>query len=260
MFLEVQYDANLNHAHGLNADATENAAIIGLAIEGEPGVIDYGIVSIEDDGPSPTGNLDDYEPLPMDGGEGGDDDYLDPPGPPEPWPGLEAGDPLLSFTLLPGGNGREVSAAATSNRARARNLELEEGEDGRWMLSWDYTNPGDNNQDGWVGVTDLTQIGQNYMARLRNSWDDPLRQSPCLISTPTRLARSTPAILRRSVRTIRRKSSSMRSSCLTQSWRNTLQSARCAWRTWGPTPVRRYGSPTPSARSTLRGAGIAWLR
>jgi hypothetical protein len=77
--------------------------------------------------------------------------------------------------MLFDGAQRAISSAATSNRARARNLELTPEEDGRWTLSWDYTNPGDNNQDGQVGVTDLTQIGQHYLTRLGDSWSDPLR-------------------------------------------------------------------------------------
>jgi hypothetical protein len=48
-------------------------------------------------------------------------------------------------------------------------------EDGNWVLSWDYTNPGDNNQDGLVSINDLTPIGSNYNNDVSNNWDDPLR-------------------------------------------------------------------------------------
>lgn len=139
LYISVDYDANQNRAEAISFDAGAGDSVIGLAVEACPGVIEFGATAIGADAVLPADTM------------------------------------LLSFKLLPGGDERAVSAAPSSKRAMARNLELKQGEDGRWTLSWDYTNPGDNNQDGIVGVTDLTQIGQNFMTRVANSWDDPLR-------------------------------------------------------------------------------------
>ena len=87
-------------------------------------------------------------------------------------PAVKPGDALVSLQLIDG-PARTVSAAE-GNLVRARNLELTET-DGAWKLSWDYTNPGDTNQDGMVTVNDLTPIGMHYGETVDNSWDDPLR-------------------------------------------------------------------------------------
>jgi len=139
LYISVDYDANQNRAEAISFDAGAEGSVIGLAVEAEPGVIEFGATAVGADAVLPADTA------------------------------------LMSFKLLPGGDERAVSAAPSSKRAMARNLELSQGEDGRWTLSWDYTNPGDNNQDGIVGVTDLTQIGQNFLAKVANSWDDPLR-------------------------------------------------------------------------------------
>jgi len=184
LFLAIDYDATVNHAHNLNASGTDQDQVIGLAVEGHAGTIETGLIAIPGgDAPSPAGDLTDVDPVEGDDNppplpkpdQGGDDDDDMWPDNPEPWSGWSSGDKLVAFTLLPGANMRSTSAANTNNRSRARNLSLVEGDDERWTLSWDYTNPGDNNQDGLVGVTDLTQIGQNYMSRIGDAWNDPLR-------------------------------------------------------------------------------------
>lgn len=87
---------------------------------------------------------------------------------------VRAGDSILKFRLISGPSERGVSEVASSARARARNLELSQNGD-HWVLSWDYTNPGDANQDGEVGIGDLTPIGAHFLQKVSNTWDDPLR-------------------------------------------------------------------------------------
>ncbi|MBN2080579.1 hypothetical protein JW859_00075 [bacterium] len=181
LFLAINYDATFNHAYNLDTSGADQAQVLGLAVEGHAGTIEAGLVAVGDaEGPSPAGDLTDVDPveggdeLPQPEPDGGDDDDMYPDDP-EPWPGWAAGDPLVAFTLLPGADTRAASSVNTNNRGRARNLSLVKGDDDRWTLSWDYTNPGDNNQDGLVGVTDLTQIGQNYLTRITDAWGNPLR-------------------------------------------------------------------------------------
>jgi hypothetical protein len=181
LFLAINYDATYNHTQNLNASGADQAQVIGLALESNAGTIEAGLVAVADAGDvNPAGDLSDVDPVegggdmpvPVDPADDGDEMYPDVP---EPWQGWTAGDHLVTFTLLPGADTRSTSGAATNNRSRARNLSLQKGDDDRWTLSWDYTNPGDNNQDGLVGVTDLTQIGQNYLAHIGDSWNSPLR-------------------------------------------------------------------------------------
>ncbi|MCH7472994.1 hypothetical protein IIA79_08600 [bacterium] len=142
MFFSLDYDAALNHAGGLSVDAAgAGDSVIALALEVQPGRIDYGIAATA--------------------GAGG--------------PAVAAGDPLLSFRLVNGAALRVASAAGTGGQSRARNLELGQNDEEKWVLSWDYTNPGDTNQDGEVGIQDLTPIGRHYLETVENSWDDPLR-------------------------------------------------------------------------------------
>jgi hypothetical protein len=93
----------------------------------------------------------------------------------EKMPVVKPGDPLLSFVLKPiGGQGKQTSSAATPVSARARNLSLVQA-DGNWALSWDYTNPGDSNQDGEVGINDLKPIGEHFRETLTSLQNSPLR-------------------------------------------------------------------------------------
>jgi hypothetical protein len=90
-------------------------------------------------------------------------------------PVLRPGDTLLTFQLSPAEGARSVSSAAPHGvTTRARNLALDNS-GGNWVLSWDYTNPGDTNQDGEVGVQDLQAIGAHFHEQLKNVWADPLR-------------------------------------------------------------------------------------
>lgn len=147
LYFNLQYDATANHAIGLKSEVAESRpGVIGLAVENFPGSIDFGVLEVSSD------NL------------------LDAPAEP-----LVAGDVLLRLVLVLGASDREVSDVASGNRARARNLDMVQDQDGNWVLSWDYTNPGDNNQDGLVSINDLTPIGSNYNSDVSNSWDDPLR-------------------------------------------------------------------------------------
>lgn len=147
LYFNMQYDASANHAIGLESEVADSKpGVIGLAVENIPGSIDFGVLEV-----SSTGMLE---------------------APAEP---LVSGDVLLRFLLVPGASDREVSSVASGNRARARNLDMIRDQDGNWILSWDYTNPGDNNQDGLVSINDLTPIGSNYNKHVSNNWDDPLR-------------------------------------------------------------------------------------
>lgn len=144
LFLNVSYDPGTAHSNNVqSALSGDEGNVISLALEGEPGSIDFGAVSTAH--------------------------------------GSEAarpGDTLLSFELLPGeaDPGRFVSSAGHNpSLSRARNLEFLRNESDNWAIEWDYTNPGDNNQDGEVGITDITPIGVHYKERVSNSWNDKLR-------------------------------------------------------------------------------------
>jgi len=88
---------------------------------------------------------------------------------------IQSGDTLVSFTLVPGPAPKTATEAPDSAYSRARNLDLAQDSEGNWTLSWDYTNPGDTNQDGEVGINDLTPIGMHYLEQVENEFDDPLR-------------------------------------------------------------------------------------
>ncbi|MCC7477650.1 hypothetical protein IT575_04245 [bacterium] len=89
---------------------------------------------------------------------------------------LTPGTPLLSFTLTERGPGRAISSApGEAPEQRAKNLDLRQDSNGNWVLSWDYTNPGDTNQDGVVSVMDLSPIGLHYLERVENGIGDSSR-------------------------------------------------------------------------------------
>jgi len=193
MFLNVEYDASGTHSHGLNVDATvDNPGLIGIAIEPDSGSIDFGVVTVDpgqpeivpaadegDDGDDGHPGVPEDGPTPYPGGDDDDGEPEDGGNVDETVGAIAPGTPLLSFKLIPGAEDRTTSAAAlgvpTSNMSRARNLDFTQNIEENWVLSWDYTNPGDNNQDGLVSANDLTPIGQNWLAKVTNDWDDPLR-------------------------------------------------------------------------------------
>ena len=188
LFLNVSYDPGSTHADGLNVDATTDSDdMIGIAVEPSNGNIDFGVVVVDDTNleanPASEGEEDDGSdgkpdvpedgptPYPGDGDDGGGDEGS---GNVDETVGIPAGTALLSFKLVPGAADRTTSAAS-GKMARARNLDFSQDTEGNWVLAWDYTNPGDNNQDGLVSASDLTPIGQNWLAKVTNDWDDPLR-------------------------------------------------------------------------------------
>jgi len=141
LFFSVDYPAATVHSLGLpGAPQVAGENVIGLVVEPRPGHIECGTVAtVQSD-----------------------------------LPAIRPGDPILTFRLVSGPSERSASEVASSARARARNLQLaKDGEN--WVLSWDYTNPGDANQDGEVGIGDLTPIGAHFLQQVNNSWDDPLR-------------------------------------------------------------------------------------
>ena len=144
LFLNISYDPTTAHSANVeSALSSDEGEVVSLAIEGEPGSIDFGAVSTAH-GANAAG----------------------------------PGDTLLSFRLLPGeaDPGRFVSSAGRNpSLSRARNLEFLRNENDNWTIEWDYTNPGDNNQDGEVGITDITPIGVHYRETVSNSWNDKLR-------------------------------------------------------------------------------------
>jgi hypothetical protein len=145
LFFRVEFDGTALHSHNIKVDALGSGnSAIGLATETEPGKLDVGIVATA------------LAKSPVVG----------------------AGTALLSFQLLKGATNRKASGIDNDNY-KARNLELVQNAGGQWILSWDYTNPGDANQDGQVGMQDLSPIGQFYGQEVSNSWDDPKRNVDC---------------------------------------------------------------------------------
>jgi hypothetical protein len=140
LFLALDYDPQALHAFGLPPSPEGcGTGLLGMVVEPTPGHIELGLTTVKDSTEM-----------------------------------VRAGQVLLNFKLLTGGVGHAASAVADSGRARARNLELRH-DTGTWVLSWDYTNPGDANQDGEVGINDLTPIGAHFHETVTNTWDDPLR-------------------------------------------------------------------------------------
>lgn len=141
LFFSVDYSASELHSTGLPAAPLSSSdEVLGLVAEPVTGHIEVGMVAIAQ----------------------------------ATVPAVRAGDTLLAFKLVRGTAERQASEVASNARARARNLELVNADD-HWTLSWDYTNPGDANQDGEVGIGDLTPIGAHFMESVANTWEDPLR-------------------------------------------------------------------------------------
>lgn len=141
LFFQIIYDPKELHAEAITIDnSSGDGSSLDLAFEAVPGTIEVGIVATS----LATG------------------------------PAVRPGDALLSFRLVEGPGAKESSAVNDAHLSRARNLEFNEVE-GNWILTWDYTNPGDNNQDGEVGVADISPIAMHYGKQVENDWDDPLR-------------------------------------------------------------------------------------
>lgn len=145
LFFRVEFDGTALHSHNAKVAALDSEnGIIGLAAESEAGKLDVGIVA------TALANR----------------------------PAVRPGDALLSFQLLKGAATREASGIDNDNY-KAHNLELVHNAGGQWILSWDYTNPGDTNQDGKVGIQDLGPIGQYYGQEVSNGYSDPRRNIDC---------------------------------------------------------------------------------
>ena len=89
-------------------------------------------------------------------------------------PALTSGARLatISFATGPGPAARPASALPTGDNARPTGFEVNDAGDGTALLTWAYQNTGDYNQDGEVGVSDLTPIGQNFNKRAGDTgWD-----------------------------------------------------------------------------------------
>lgn len=146
LFFEINYDPQNAHSLGLESatgvqDSTGLPERLGLLVEPVPGQIDAGFVTV-----------------------GGGESAIAP------------GDLLASFELVGGPTSAKASSeAASNNTARARNLTLNQDGDCNWVLGWDYTNPGDANQDGEVSINDLTPIGAHYQETVADDYEDPLR-------------------------------------------------------------------------------------
>ncbi|MBN2083165.1 hypothetical protein JW859_13285 [bacterium] len=81
---------------------------------------------------------------------------------PELWAGLKS---TLRATLVDANLDRAASDVAQSALSRVEDLAVTGVEGGTARLNWSYRNQGDYNQDGEVGVADLTPIGQNWQAK-----------------------------------------------------------------------------------------------
>lgn len=145
LYFRLEFDGDALYSNDIKVDALNaEAGIIGLAVEGEPGKLDFGLLA------TPEAKI----------------------------PAVSPGALLLSCQLIKGGTERELSGI-DSDIYKAQNLGLTQSAGGQWVLAWDYTNPGDTNQDGMVGVQDLSPIGQYFGQSVENSWEDPKRNVDC---------------------------------------------------------------------------------
>lgn len=147
VYLAFDYDAKALHAENVTAQSSDGA--LGLAVEHEPGHIEFGLVSTSE------------QPL-------------------------AAETPLLTFNLAPGAQVIEekrvskVGSKWTSNAAEIKPRYISMDFTGStWILSWDYTNIGDTNQNSIVGIDDLSPLGKNYRRVLDSGWEQPLRNVDC---------------------------------------------------------------------------------
>jgi hypothetical protein len=141
VFLSANYNAKSFHSYAIKIGPGLDNDTLGLAAEKEPGQVVAGLVNI----PQAT------------------------------TPALQSGMAVCSFHLIPGASPKAASEVATKNMTRAKNLDLYQNDEQKWVLAWDYTNPGDSDQDGEVSISDLQPIAENYLERVSNNWDDPLR-------------------------------------------------------------------------------------
>ncbi|MCB1187483.1 hypothetical protein KDL29_09985 [bacterium] len=144
LFFNVGFNPSTAHAEAVQSVVSaQGENVVSLAIESQPGSIDFGAVSTAQGGSAAS-----------------------------------PGDTLMSFKLKPGEAdlGKYVSSAGRNpSLSRAKNLEFHKNDGGNWVLEWDYTNPGDYNQDGEVSITDITPIGVHFGQRVANSWNDKKR-------------------------------------------------------------------------------------
>ena len=141
VYAAANFDPAAFHAYNVKIGPGVDNDTIGLAAESKPGQVVAGLAN------TPQATL----------------------------PALQSGEALCSFMLIPGASERSASSTSANSASRARNLELAKNADQEWVLAWDYTNPGDSDQDGEVGVRDLQPIASHYLESVSNSWDDPLR-------------------------------------------------------------------------------------
>ncbi len=140
VFIAANYNAESFHTYNVKVGPGADNDTLGIAAQTNPGQVVTGLVN------TPQATL----------------------------PALDSGVALCSFMLIPGAEAKSASDVASKGLARARNLELiKEGDN--WVLAWDYTNPGDSDQDGEVGARDLQPIAAHYLQQVSNSWNDPLR-------------------------------------------------------------------------------------
>jgi hypothetical protein len=146
LFFQITYDETVSHVLGLQSATGgigdgEVPQRLGLLVEPTPGTIDVGFAAV-----------------------GANDSAI------------VAGDVLASFQLVNGASApKSASQVADENSSRARNLTLNKNDEDNWVLAWDYTNPGDANQDGEVSINDLTPIGLHYQEVIKDDFEDPLR-------------------------------------------------------------------------------------
>jgi len=147
VYLALDYDASTLHAE--NITALSNDAALGMAVEPQAGHIEFGLVSTSD------------QPL-------------------------ATSAPLLTFHLAPGAQvitekkTSKVGSKWASNAAEIKTRFISLDFTGtKWILSWDYTNPGDTNQNSVVGIDDLSPLGKNFRATLEPGWQQPLRNVDC---------------------------------------------------------------------------------
>jgi hypothetical protein len=141
VFLAATYNPASFHSFAVKTGPSADDDTLGLAAEAEPGKIVAGLVNT----PQATA------------------------------PAVENGAAICSFMLIPGEGEKAASTVAHNGMARARNLSLAQNSEENWVLAWDYTNPGDSDQDGEVGIRDLQPIASHYLFAVSNNWDNPIR-------------------------------------------------------------------------------------
>ncbi len=80
----------------------------------------------------------------------------------------------LAKQLSAKGVSKIVSTPPTGEANRVDDLELDDNHDGTYTLTWSYKNVGDYDQNGTVGISDITPIAMQYgeTATYENEWID----------------------------------------------------------------------------------------